>query len=132
MQLAGLGGKRPYIEAQTLQDLAQMEQRDPAQAAVAVEQHLFDRVAGEGEAVAVGQALEANQSAIEGGVAAFAQGWQLQAAAAQAQFTGIDWIGELLGITGLLPEGCRRPVAVARLCGVGCGERRGLPREPLV
>ena len=90
VQLACRGGEGPHLEAEAFEDLTEMQQGNATEAAVAVEQHLFDRVAGEGEAVAAGQALEADQGTVEGGVAPFAQGRQLQADAAQAQLRGID------------------------------------------
>ena len=74
VQLASRGGEGPHLEAEAFEDLTEMQQGNAAEAALTIEQHLLDRVAGEGEAVAAGQAPEADQGGVEGGVAPFAQG----------------------------------------------------------
>ena len=126
MQVVAGGRERAHLEAQALQDLAQMQQGDAAEPRLTVAQHLLHRFPGEGEAIAVGEPLQADQCGAEAAFAPVAHAGNAQAVIREPQAGGGDGIRDGAGIARVLPLGFRRrPRAGAAAFGPGGADGQG-------
>ena len=104
MQAVGGRSQRANLEAQAFQELTQMQQGDPTQSRFTVAQQLPCRFAREGEAVAVGEALQTDQCSFKTAFASSTHLGNAQGVVREPQAGWGDGIRKLLGVSGVLPE----------------------------